>query len=651
MWNDRRFGVRCCAVLVVGLTLMFTESCEKAPPKPTEGQASKEQAKPVAATKAKEGIGAEQISDREVEKVLRDPVPKEAQRDVASVPSCAPNCVDKTCGDDGCGGTCGACSGDANCDKGTCKCRGDLCLGSCCAASARCLVYGCCQRQCDGKSCGSDGCGGFCGSCGVGVPCVKGACAPTSMSEWPVDARTISVQASSKCRTRTHGEEPYEYEVTYGPENVLDGNLSTAWIECAKGPGIGQWLELKFARETRATAIDLYIGYQRVENDEHGDRYPFNVRPKQVKITTASHSASHQLVDKREVQRIVLDGSPIRSLRIDVEDVYLAKDKDCSFSEIVVFEKPILEGLAAYDDSFLKPGMTLVYRDDSFDYSNLEPDMVVEAGTPSFQGYLPLRLLPNKDSPWAFAVGASEESEEVMENLVDYFWASEVNYFWGDGGVYNSKLNGPIMFPVLGNSDSSRVCDVAGLGMGERVASDSYAAEGDDTQLDAQFNARYGYVFSDGAGFAGVSAGQEATLVDGYPTDSEPDESQRAVAEAVVEARLEEWKTARLATPPGELTRFYAKNDKDATASRRQTKVQKRGAELVHVPGAKISYDGLAIHIGPQRVITSFHEIVERPSGKTYVMREIEWQLEGRELLIFDQRVVRRIEAQEFGES
>ena len=58
--------------------------------------------------------------------------------------SCNPACAGLTCGDDGCGGTCGTCQGALNaCVFGNCECVPD----------------------CQGKTCGVDGCGGWCGFC------------------------------------------------------------------------------------------------------------------------------------------------------------------------------------------------------------------------------------------------------------------------------------------------------------------------------------------------------------------------------------------------------------------------------------------------------------------------------------------------------
>ncbi len=73
---------------------------------------------------------------------------------------CVPACGAATCGDDGCGGSCGSCVGGATCDAGTC-------------------VGGSCTADCSGKDCGDDGCGGSCGACPPGETCAGGGqCAP-----------------------------------------------------------------------------------------------------------------------------------------------------------------------------------------------------------------------------------------------------------------------------------------------------------------------------------------------------------------------------------------------------------------------------------------------------------------------------------------
>jgi|GEM_PF-856732 len=74
--------------------------------------------------------------------------------DYVSRCTCQPRCDGRVCGDDGCGGTCGACQGELP------FCQPDGTCGESCAP------------LCAGKDCGDDGCGGTCGACDGGA----GAC-------------------------------------------------------------------------------------------------------------------------------------------------------------------------------------------------------------------------------------------------------------------------------------------------------------------------------------------------------------------------------------------------------------------------------------------------------------------------------------------
>lgn len=110
-------------------------------------------------------------------------------------PACQPVCANRTCGDDGCGGSCGSCqagftctaSGSGrSCQQDGCQpqcngksCGDNGCGGSCgtCPSGQTCSNGSCvCVRNCNGKTCGSDGCGGSCGTCGSGQTCNNGSC-------------------------------------------------------------------------------------------------------------------------------------------------------------------------------------------------------------------------------------------------------------------------------------------------------------------------------------------------------------------------------------------------------------------------------------------------------------------------------------------
>jgi len=83
----------------------------------------------------------------------------------ASQPLLCPGetCTD-TCGARECGVVCGqACgSNDGGCPS-----------GQVCSDAGTCET---CTPQCDGKTCGEDGCGGSCGTCGTDATCLLGTC-------------------------------------------------------------------------------------------------------------------------------------------------------------------------------------------------------------------------------------------------------------------------------------------------------------------------------------------------------------------------------------------------------------------------------------------------------------------------------------------
>ena len=74
---------------------------------------------------------------------------------------CVPDCIDKNCGPDGCGGSCGQCySMDGALDDSLCMASGK-----------------CCVPDCAGLECFHDGCGGLCGECTTcKLVCALGKC-------------------------------------------------------------------------------------------------------------------------------------------------------------------------------------------------------------------------------------------------------------------------------------------------------------------------------------------------------------------------------------------------------------------------------------------------------------------------------------------
>ena len=137
-------------------------------------------------------------------------VPLDTAPEIAADTPCVPACVDKECGDDGCGGTCGTCTGDKSCtDAGSCEpeCGNGLCKSfenckSCPEDCGECCGNGTCDggwgetcESCE-PDCGCDGyslcieqecaaCfettqveGGFAWACADHADCLSGLCIP-----------------------------------------------------------------------------------------------------------------------------------------------------------------------------------------------------------------------------------------------------------------------------------------------------------------------------------------------------------------------------------------------------------------------------------------------------------------------------------------
>ena len=88
---------------------------------------------------------------------------------------CKPQCDERVCGPNGCGGKCGLCEGNQECtDEGACTCPDkQQCFGQCCKKGKVCnyALGECCVPDCEGKECGPDGCGHECGGCAGNLEC------------------------------------------------------------------------------------------------------------------------------------------------------------------------------------------------------------------------------------------------------------------------------------------------------------------------------------------------------------------------------------------------------------------------------------------------------------------------------------------------
>ncbi|MFC1610711.1 hypothetical protein ACFL6C_07125 [Myxococcota bacterium] len=128
---------------------------------------------------------------------------------------CTPDCAGKECGDDACGGSCGTCAGNEECQSNQCvcipdcatrECGDDGCGSSCgtCGTDEMCDNGTCvCAPDCDGKACGDpDGCGGICTGC---AECDNGAVDLGETCD-PITSCPTTCDDGNSCTTDTrHG--------------------------------------------------------------------------------------------------------------------------------------------------------------------------------------------------------------------------------------------------------------------------------------------------------------------------------------------------------------------------------------------------------------------------------------------------------------
>jgi MYXO-CTERM domain-containing protein len=100
---------------------------------------------------------------------------------------CQPACTGKDCGSDGCGGTCGFCDEGEDCQAGACLTLDTDTLSEDTflpeedtLAPEDTFGTDACVPDCEDKTCGSDGCGGQCGACEGDFVCQAGACVDAS---------------------------------------------------------------------------------------------------------------------------------------------------------------------------------------------------------------------------------------------------------------------------------------------------------------------------------------------------------------------------------------------------------------------------------------------------------------------------------------
>ncbi|WP_157871289.1 discoidin domain-containing protein [Pseudodesulfovibrio piezophilus] len=108
-----------------------------------------------------------------------------------------------------------------------------------------------------------------------------------------------------------------EFGLPHTPDNLMDGDPSTAWVGGGIGPGVGQWIELDFGIPVRVSRLGIFNGHQ-----GKGQFHAFR-RIRSGKIVYPDGTeVRFWLRDEPGEQIIECAGKPSKSLRLVVESVF-----------------------------------------------------------------------------------------------------------------------------------------------------------------------------------------------------------------------------------------------------------------------------------------------------------------------------------------
>jgi formylglycine-generating enzyme required for sulfatase activity len=205
----------------------------------------------------------------------------DATADASGADTCQASCAGKECGDDGCGGSCGACAEPfggkvyecsdggqcvaylgplqaceehGECASGTCIETGvdklcvEECVEECPVEGLQCKqvedsglgsIWVCipaCQPDCVGKACGNDGCGGTCGACGSQETCHVDQCLPDAGKlTWKEIPGSTFVMGCSPGDEDCQSDEKPQHSVSLPGFDILETEVTEGQYEAVTG--------------------------------------------------------------------------------------------------------------------------------------------------------------------------------------------------------------------------------------------------------------------------------------------------------------------------------------------------------------------------------------------------------------------------------
>jgi F5/8 type C domain len=120
----------------------------------------------------------------------------------------------------------------------------------------------------------------------------------------------------------------------YGPDNLLDGNDATAWVEGSGGQGVDDYLVLEFDAPQSVSGLTIRNGY-----DKNSDVYGKNSRVKDVELRFSNgDKLETTLKDDPAPQQVALS-RPVKAkwIQLIIRSVYPGwKYSDTAINEVRV---------------------------------------------------------------------------------------------------------------------------------------------------------------------------------------------------------------------------------------------------------------------------------------------------------------------------
>ena len=141
----------------------------------------------------------------------------------------------------------------------------------------------------------------------------------SGVSPSPTGSTSVRITARASSMRPSIGGGPYT------ASNVLDGSLTTAWVEGVPGPGVGEWIQLDFDREVQLLRAHITPGYFKSKR-----LWANNNRLAAATLQFSDGSERNvSFADRMDSQSVELSGKKSRWVRFTIDSTYGgAQDSD-----------------------------------------------------------------------------------------------------------------------------------------------------------------------------------------------------------------------------------------------------------------------------------------------------------------------------------